>query len=65
MARKPDPVRNARHARLFELIRQGNVAGGVSQSTGQHDTPDPGDMRRFLKHAKQSLKTGDKDQPVL
>lgn len=65
MAPKPDPVRKARHARLFELIRQGNVAGGPGRKTGARDVPDAADMQRFLKQARQSLKSENNDRPML
>lgn len=65
MAPKPDPVSKARHARLFELIRQDNVAGGLGRQATRRDALNPADMQRFLKQARQSLKSENNDLPML
>ncbi|MBU2982413.1 hypothetical protein KO498_11395 [Lentibacter algarum] len=45
----------ARHARLFELIRQQDIAAACSAKSTQH-TDDLNDAQRFIEAASNTLK---------
>ena len=62
MAYPSGRTETARHARLFELIRQDNVIKETDMAKPpRQTTPDLAEMQRFLKRAEQSLRSGQDD----
>ena len=62
MLHPSDHNQPARHARLFELIRQDNTAKLIERAARRTENPDLGDMQRFLKTADRSWQEDGDDQ---
>ena len=56
MAYRPQSSDNLRHTRLFELIRQENMADSAGFAATDRSTPDMAEMQNFLKQANRSLR---------
>ena len=61
MSHHSDITGTARHARLFELIRQDNVISENDNIAPRSDTLELADLQQFLTLAEQSLRREDSE----
>ena len=56
MSHRPHTTDTVRHTRLFELIRQENMADSARFAATDRSAPDMAEMQNFLKQANRSLR---------
>ena len=56
MSHRPHMTDTVRHTRLFELIRQENMADNARFAATDRSAPDMAEMQNFLKQANRSLR---------